>query len=255
MQTNPQENNATVGFEISREVREKMEHAENLHVLIGETEVADLEYVDVSGKKYRFFKRGLDIVLTLLGLMVLLIPLLLVMLVIYVDDPGPVFFRQYRVGRGGKRFQIYKFRSMKMSTPKYLSTMEMDEPGKYITRVGKVLRRFSIDELPQLINVLVGDMSLVGPRPLISDEYELHEMRTRFGVYNVRPGVTGLAQINGRDTVPPAEKVHWDVRYLENFNLWMDLKILLATVPKIFGGAGVVEGFDSATSRGEEKGA
>lgn len=88
-------------------------------------------------------------------------------------------------------------------------------------------------------------MSLVGPRPLISDEYEIHEMRTRFGVYNVRPGITGLAQINGRDTVSPVEKVHWDVKYVENFGLWMDMKILFATVPKVFGKEGVVEGFDS----------
>ena len=255
MRNNPKENSGSVQFEIPKEVREKMEHAENLHELIDEAEVADLHYVDVSKRKYWFCKRVLDIVCTVGGLMILLLPLLLVALIIFVDDPGPVFFRQYRVGRNGKRFQIYKFRSMRMDTPKYMSTMEIDDPEKYITRVGKVLRKFSIDELPQLINVLRGEMSLVGPRPLISDEYEIHEIRKRFGVYNVRPGVTGLSQINGRDKVTPAEKVHWDVRYLEHFNLWTDVRILVATVPRIFGGAGVVEGFDGKNTRSEEKGA
>lgn len=255
MQTNHDETQGQASFEVSAEVREKMEHAQGAHELIDEGEVADLRYVDVTKSKYRYVKRAIDIVCTLAGLLVLLVPLLLVMLIIYVDDPGPVFFRQYRVGRNGKRFRIYKFRSMRINTPKYLSTMELNDPDRYITRVGKILRKFSIDELPQLINVLLGDMSLVGPRPLISDEYEIHEIRTRFGVYNVRPGVTGLAQINGRDTVSPVEKVHWDVRYLEHFGLWMDIKILCATVPKIFGGVGVVEGFGSTTAKGEEKGA
>ena len=95
-------------------------------------------------------------------------------------------------------------------------------------------------------------MSLVGPRPLISDEYEIHQMRMRFGVYNIRPGVTGLAQINGRDTVSPAEKVCWDVKYVENFGLWMDMKILLATVPKVFGCNGVVDGFGSEQYTSEQ---
>ena len=201
--------------------------------------------MDVSENKYKYVKRALDIVLSFSGLLVLLIPFILVMIAVFIDDPGKPFFRQYRVGLGGKRFKLLKFRTMKKETPKYLSTMEVDNPDKYITRIGHFLRRSSLDELPQLINVFKGDMSLVGPRPLISDEYEIHEMRTRFGVYNVRPGITGLAQINGRDTVSPVEKVHWDVKYVENFGLWMDMKILFATVPKVFGKEGVVEGFDS----------
>ena len=142
---------------------------------------------------------------------------------------------------------------MKRKTPKYLSTMEVADPDQFITRVGKFIRKTSLDELPQLINVLLGDMSLIGPRPLISDEHEIHDMRMRFGVYNVRPGITGLAQINGRDLVSPGEKVRWDVKYLENFGFRMDLKILLATVPKVFGRAGVVEGFDSRKQSGSEE--
>lgn len=230
-------------FETSQEVLEKIQNAENLHSLIPEKKVKDLKYVDVSGRKYQHVKRAMDVVLSAVGLMVLLIPMFLVMLAVFIDDPGKPFFRQYRVGLGGKRFQLLKFRTMKKETPKYLSTMEVDDPNKYITRIGRFLRRTSLDEIPQLINVLKGDMSLVGPRPLISDEYEIHEMRSRFGVYNARPGITGLAQINGRDTVSPVEKVHWDVKYLENFGLWMDLKILFATVPKVFGKEGVVEGY------------
>ena len=201
-----------------------------------------------------FFKRFFDIVLSGMALLFLIVPFLLIALAVFIDDPGKVFFRQYRVGRHGKRFKIYKFRSMKQSTPKYMSTAEVDDPNKYITRMGKILRKTSLDELPQLINIFKGDMSLVGPRPLISDEYEIHQMRSHFGVYELRPGVTGLAQINGRDTVDPAQKVRWDVKYLETFGLKTDLKILFATVPKVFGGEGVVEGYSSeAANDAQEK--
>lgn len=210
--------------------------------LITEEQVQDLQRVDVSGSFYCVVKRVLDFVLSALGLTVLLIPLVLTALVVYIDDPGKVIFSQKRVGRNGKLFRLYKFRTMKIDTPKYMATMNVDDPDKYITRAGRVLRKLSLDEIPQLFNVLKGDMSLVGPRPLIPNEEEIHAMRDRFGVYSVRPGVTGLAQINGRDTVTPAEKVRWDVRYVERFGFWADVKILFATVPKIFGSEGVVEG-------------
>ena len=239
------------GFELSQEVEAKIAQAEDLHVLIREEDVADLEYVPMPGKGYRAVKRGADIVLSALGLLVLAIPMTVLALAIYIDDPGKVFFRQYRVGKDGKRFRFYKFRSMKMDTPKYLSTSEVDTPDKYITRLGKILRKTSLDELPQLFNVLRGDMSLVGPRPLISDEYEIHQMRMRFGVYNVRPGVTGLAQINGRDTVSAVDKVHWDVKYVKNFGFAMDMKILLSTIPKVFGGSDVVEGYGTEAENKE----
>lgn len=213
--------------------------------LITEEQVQDLHWVDASGKVYCGVKRIVDMVLSFLGLTVLMIPLVLIALVVYIDDPGSVFFSQKRVGKNGKLFRLYKFRTMKTDTPKYMATSDVDDPNKYITRVGRVLRKLSLDEIPQLFNVLKGDMSLVGPRPLIPNEEEIHTMRERFGVYTVRPGVTGLAQINGRDTVTPAEKVHWDVRYVEHFGFWIDVKILFATVPKIFGGEGVVEGYGS----------
>ena len=210
--------------------------------LITEEQVQDLHPVDVPGRFYCSAKRVLDVILSALGLAVLVIPLVLTALVVYIDDPGKIFFRQKRVGQNGKLFTLYKFRTMKTDTPKYMATADVDDPDKYITRAGRVLRKLSLDEIPQLFNVLKGDMSLVGPRPLIEKEEQIHAMRARFGVYCVRPGVTGLAQINGRDTVSPAEKVRWDVRYVEHFGFWTDVKILFATVPKIFGGEGVVEG-------------
>lgn len=241
-------------FEAAQEVRDVIEKTENLHELIMEEKVRDLHYVDVTGRAYCKVKRALDVLLSFLALVVLLIPMAIISLIVYIDDPGKIIFSQNRVGLHGKRFKLYKFRTMKSETPKYLSTMDMKNPDQFITRVGRVLRKVSLDELPQLYNVLRGDMSLIGPRPLISDEYEIHAMRMRFGVYNVRPGITGLAQINGRDLVSPEEKVRWDVKYLENFGFPGDLKILFGTVPKILGAAGVVEGYDASHQTGKEQG-
>lgn len=240
-------------FEFSQEVREKIENSADSHRLISEETVQDLKRVYIHKRFYCKVKRLLDLCLSALGLIALLIPFGIIAAVIFADDPGPVIFSQYRIGRQGKRFKLYKFRTMKQDTPKYLSTQEVVDPDVYITRTGHFLRKFSLDELPQLLNVLKGDMSLVGPRPLIADEYEIHAMRMRFGVYSVRPGVTGLAQIHGRDLVSPADKVRWDVRYLQSFGFWMDLKILLQTIPKIFGGEGVVEGYMQMNNSKEQK--
>lgn len=231
------------GFEVPEAVKEKIQQSQHRDSLIDESKLADLEYVDTPKMGYRFVKRAADILLSACGLLILLIPMLIIAVMIYIDDPGEVLFRQYRVGRGGKRFKLYKFRTMKKETPKYLSTMEVEDPQRYLTRLGGFLRKASLDELPQLFNVLKGDMSLIGPRPLIADEYEIHRMRMKLGVYNIRPGVTGLAQINGRDTVMPTEKVRWDVTYARNFGIRMDAKILIGTLPKIFGGEGVIDGY------------
>lgn len=229
-------------LEIPLEVQKKIARA-NGRNLVEENAVSDLEFVSVTKRHYLICKRMLDIVLASAALLVLAIPMLIVCLIIYMDDPGSVIFSQYRVGRGGRRFKLYKLRTMRLDTPKYMSTSEVDDPNRYITRVGRILRRLSIDELPQLINVVKGDMSIVGPRPLISDEHEIHALRMKFGVYRVRPGLTGLAQIHGRDMVTPAEKVRWDVRYLEEFGFFADVKIVLLTIPKLLGGHGVAEGF------------
>lgn len=229
-------------FDLPPEVVEKMQESESLHELIREENLRDLKSADVSNRSYCKLKRLIDVVCSALGLAVLAIPMALVAFSVWVESPGPVVFSQYRIGLNGKRFKLYKFRTMRTDAPKYRATMNLDNPDQYITRVGHTLRKYSLDEIPQLFNVLKGDMSLVGPRPLISDEYEIHAMRMRFGVYNIRPGVTGLAQINGRDLVTPEEKVRWDVKYLHEFGPMMDIRILLATLPKIADGHDVVEG-------------
>ena len=229
-------------LEIPQEVQPEIEYAAETN-LIDEEDVSDLHFVDVSGSKYALSKRILDVLIALMALIAAALPLLILFLIIYIDDPGSVICSQYRVGQGGRCFKLYKLRTMRCHTPKYMSTSEVDDPNKYITRVGRILRRLSLDELPQLINVLKGDMSIVGPRPLISNEYMIHELRTKFGVYAVRPGLTGLAQIHGRDMVTPADKVRWDVRYLEHFGFWSDVKIVLSTIPKLLGGHGFAEGF------------
>lgn len=234
-------------LEIPLEVREKIASAKEDCRLIAEHEVCGLEYVSVAGSKYSIPKRFMDIVLSFIGLAMISIPMLLIFLIMYIDDPGTVIFSQYRVGVGGRRFKLYKLRTMRHDTPKYMSTSEVEDPNKYITRVGRILRKFSIDELPQLINVIKGDMNIVGPRPLISDEHEIHDLRMKYGVYKVRPGLTGLAQIHGRDLVRPADKVRWDVCYLENFGFWTDFKIILKTIPKLFGAHGVAEGYKHHT--------
>ena len=216
--------------------------------------VRDIKSVGFMKRQYPVFKRMIDIILALATLLMIALPMLLVILIVYIDDPGDVIFTQYRVGMGGRQFKLYKLRTMWRDTPQYMPTREVDDPNRYITRVGHILRRLSIDELPQLINVLKGDMSIVGPRPLISDEHEIHDLRMKFGVYKIRPGLTGLAQIRGRDMVSPADKVHWDVRYLEEFGFWTDVKIVLSTVPKRIGGYGFAEGYKNFTNEKGEIG-
>lgn len=241
-------------FELTDEVREKIAQAKDKPALIDEAELADLQYVEIRNG-YPILKRMLDVAIAFFALLVLALPMFLIAIAIKIDDPGTVLFSQKRVGRDGRRFRFYKFRTMREDTPKYRSTSELDNPEQYITRLGKFLRRSSLDELPQLLNVLKGDMSLVGPRPLISDEFEIHRMRMRYGVYNVRPGVTGLAQINGRDMISPAEKVRWDVKYLENFGFAQDAKILFGTIPKVFGASGVAEGYNTKKEEDKEEAA
>ena len=199
-------------------------------------------YEDIPLRPYSKIKRYFDIVVSALGLAVLCVPMLIVMLIVYADDPGPVIFSQYRVGLGGRKFKMYKFRSMRIDAPSELSTAELRNPDDCITRVGHFIRQYSIDDLPQLYNVLIGDMSIVGPRPLILSEQDMHDMRNAYGVYSVRPGLTGMAQINGRDLITTEQKVYWDVKYLAQYGFASDAKIILGTIPKILGHTDVVEG-------------
>jgi len=190
-------------------------------------------------KSVKLMKRIFDL-LVALGLILTLAPLfLLVVLAVRLTSVGPVLFRTQRVGKGNKLFTMYKFRTMRIETPQ-VATHLLKEPDQFLTPIGKLLRRTSLDELPQLINVVVGEMSLVGPRPALFNQDDLIALRTAGGVHQLIPGVTGWAQINGRDELPISEKVKLDEWYLKNRSAWLDLKILGMTVFKVIRKEGVV---------------
>ncbi len=205
----------------------------------------DLQYIDVSNRKYHAVKRVLDIIISAAALLVLGIPLLILLMCVYIDDPGKVIFAQNRVGKDGKLFKIYKIRTMRATAPGNLSAAEFRDADRFVTRMGNLLRKFSLDELPQLINVLKGDMSIIGPRPLIAEESGIHKLRLKYGIYQTRPGITGLAQINGRNNISTKEKVYWEIKYLEKYSLKQDLAILFGTLPKILLGTDVNKKFDA----------
>ncbi len=190
----------------------------------------------------RCIKRILDVVLSLFGILLAAIPILLLSIMIFLGDRGPVFFTQMRVGRNGRTFKLYKLRTMRVGAPHHCATAEFVGAEQYITKIGAVLRRTSLDELPQLLNVLRGDMSLVGPRPLIEEECKMHAARMQLGIYNLRPGLTGLAQVHGRDRVSNADKILWDQRYLQRCSFVLDVKIVAQTVVKVLRGLDVIEG-------------
>lgn len=190
----------------------------------------------------RFLKRGLDIIIAAAGLVILAIPLAVAALSIKLCDGGRVLFKQERVGLGGRHFICYKFRTMSSDAPHDCATRELFDAEKYITPIGRFLRRASVDELPQLLNVLKGDMSIVGPRPVIPSETELVTLRENLGVYSVRPGITGLAQVRGRDNVSICRKAAYDAQYVENLSLWKDVSLVFKTLFCVFCGAGIREG-------------
>lgn len=188
---------------------------------------------------YLLIKRVLDVVFSFLLLLLLCLPMLIIALLIVLTSEGNAIFRQERVGRGGEPFVCYKFRTMYINTPENLPTAKFEDAHKYITPIGAFLRKTSLDELPQLYNVLRGDMSLVGPRPLIRCEGEIHELRRRCGVYRVRPGITGLAQVNGRDRLPDIDKARYDARYSRNPSFSGDARIIRQTLFGAFSGKDV----------------
>ena len=163
----------------------------------------------------KFGKRFLDIFLSGCGIIVLAPVYLILALAIKIDDPGPVFFRQKRVGIHKTHFQILKFRTMKMETPHDTPTHLLENPEQYITRVGKILRKTSLDELPQIFQIFTGDMSIIGPRPALWNQFDLIAERDKYGANDVRPGLTGWAQINGRDELPIDVKARLDGEYVE----------------------------------------
>ena len=183
---------------------------------------------------FRFVKRSFDFFVALTVLLIALPFMLLIAIAIKLDSRGPVIFKQQRVGRNGKLFNCYKFRSMKTSTPRNMPTSQMAKPEMYVTRVGWVLRKLSLDELPQLFCCLAGTMSFIGPRPLVPNEVKCHEMRERLGVYRMRPGISGYAQVNGRDDVYYKNKAIMDAQYVRDASLWMDFKLLFLTVAVVF---------------------
>lgn len=191
---------------------------------------------------YPYGKRFLDLLLSGLLLCFLWLPMLVIGGVIRLTSSGGAIFRQIRVGREGRLFICYKFRTMYEGAPRDCPTSEFYDADRYVTPVGRFLRKSSLDELPQLWNVLRGDMSLVGPRPLIPKEQEVHAWRQRCGVYRIRPGMTGLAQVCGRDRLPDTEKARLDVRYAKTMSLRVDCRIVGQTFLRVFSGEGIVCG-------------
>ncbi|MBE6600260.1 MAG: sugar transferase [Ruminococcaceae bacterium] len=190
----------------------------------------------------KFFKRLIDIILSALGLIVLALPMLIVAIVIRCEDPGPVIFKQKRVGKNKKLFSLYKFRSMKMDTPHDMPTHMLENPDQYILKVGRFIRKTSIDELPQLVNIFKGDMSVIGPRPALWNQDDLISERDKYGANDIRPGLTGWAQINGRDELEIPVKAKLDGEYVEKMSFVFDIKCFFGTIKSVLKSEGVVEG-------------
>lgn len=187
-------------------------------------------------------KRSIDFVLSFFGI-ILLSPILLILcLAIKLDSNGPIIFTQKRVGKNKEHFNIYKFRTMKVETPKEMPTHMLENPDFFITRVGKFLRKTSLDELPQLFNILKGDMAVIGPRPALWNQYDLIDKRDEYGANNIRPGITGLAQIQGRDELDIDKKAKLDGKYVQNLSLLLDIKCFFKTFTAVIKSEGIVEG-------------
>ena len=190
----------------------------------------------------RFVKRLLDVVLSLGGIIVLALPLAVIALAVKLDSPGPVFFRQKRFGIHKSFFNILKFRTMRTDTPKDMPTHLLSDPTRWITKTGAFLRKTSLDELPQLFNILLGHMSVIGPRPALWNQEDLIALRDQYGANDVMPGLTGWAQINGRDELPLDVKARLDGEYARNISFAFDVKCFFGTVKSVLSHDGVVEG-------------
>lgn len=201
----------------------------------------------------RGVKRILDIILSLAGLIVLAIPMAVIAVAIKLDSPGPVFFRQKRVGIHKTYFEMIKFRTMSTSAPANMPTHLLEHPEAYITHFQAFLRKSSLDEIPQLFCILRGDMSVIGPRPALWNQEDLIAARERCGANDVRPGLTGWAQINGRDELPIAVKAAYDGEYVEKLSFLFDCKCFFGTIGKVLRREGVVEGGTGTLMREAEK--
>lgn len=185
-----------------------------------------------------FLKRLIDLVLSFVAIIILIIPMLIISLVILLTDPGPVFFKQKRFGKNKKYFRIIKFRTMKVNTPD-VPTDKLDNPEQYVTSIGKFLRKTSLDELPQLFNIFLGQMSFIGPRPALWNQKSLIRLRDKVHANDIRPGLSGWAQINGRDDIPEKKKAELDGEYVEKMSFWFDCKCFFGTFLKVFRSEGV----------------
>ena len=201
-----------------------------------------------------YLKRLLAVILSLGGMICLSWLFLILSIAIKLDSPGPVFFRQKRVGKDKKHFQILKFRTMRIDTPHDMPTHLLQDPEQYITRVGRFLRRTSLDELPQLWNIFVGDMAVIGPRPALWNQYDLLEARDQYGANDLRPGLTGWAQIHGRDELPIPEKARLDGYYVQNLSFGLDVRCFFGTIKAVLAHDGVVEGGTGALDRQNKQG-
>lgn len=202
---------------------------------------------------YQKIKRGIDFIISLIGFIILSPLFILLCLAIKLDSSGPVFFRQKRVGVHKTHFQILKFRTMRIDTPKDCPTHLLENPEQYITRVGKFLRKTSLDELPQIFNILSGDMSIIGPRPALWNQFDLIEERDKYGANDVMPGLTGWAQINGRDELPIDVKAKLDGVYVEKMSFFFDCRCFIGTIISVLKHDGVVEGGTGVMGKDDSK--
>src|SRR5699024_2830340 len=196
-------------------------------------------------------KRVIDFTLSLVGIVVLSPLSLILILAIKLESRGPIFFKQTRIGLHKKHFNILKFRTMRIDTPQDMPTHLLDNPDQFINKVGKFLRKTSLDELPQMWNILKGDMSIIGPRPALWNQYDLIAERDKYKVNDVLPGLTGWAQINGRDELPIEEKAKLDAYYVQNIGLKFDIKCFFGTFISVIKSDGVVEGGTGAQTKEE----
>ena len=197
----------------------------------------------------KYIKRIIDFILSLVAIVILSPLLLLIAILIKLDSEGPVLFKQKRIGMHKTHFYMLKFRTMRIDSPKDVPTHLLENPDQWITRMGKILRKTSLDELPQLFNIIKGEMSIIGPRPALWNQDDLIAERDKYGANDVRPGLTGWAQVNGRDELPIEVKARYDGEYVQKMSFMFDLKCLLKTVVSVIKGEGVVEGGVGANNK------